>query len=134
MLLSVVTGIVGSFTHVLVWALGNIPYYTLLWGNVWRLFTYAFVGSGLLMTIASCLIMYFIMPEVVSRWSIAGTQRFHNHHLRRFFRVRSNRAARLLLGLAGDVLVVQRRRLHCGHVQHRIVGDVDGLHRQDLHE
>ena len=65
MLLNVVTGIVGIFTHVLVFVLANFPYYTVLYGNVWRLLTSGLVSNGMLMTLASCAIMYFIMPEIV---------------------------------------------------------------------
>jgi len=65
MLLTVVTSIVGEYTRVLVLALANYPYYTVLYANIWRPLTCGLVSSGLLLTLASCAIMYFIMPEIV---------------------------------------------------------------------
>jgi hypothetical protein len=65
MLISVVTSIISTFTHLLILALANYPFYTVLYANIWRLFTCGLVSHGLLATIASCSIMYFIMPEIV---------------------------------------------------------------------
>jgi hypothetical protein len=65
-LLTVVTGIVSVFTDVLNTLLGNYPFYTLLYVNLWRPFSCALVSSGFFTSIGSVMAMFFVMPELVT--------------------------------------------------------------------
>jgi hypothetical protein len=65
MLFTIVTSIISDFTQLPVLVLSNYPYYTVIYVNIWRPLTSVLVSSGLLMSLGSALIMFFIMPEIV---------------------------------------------------------------------
>lgn len=67
-LLTVISSITSIFTPWLSWALANIPYYTLIYINLWRPFTSCMVEQSLMMGLFALIIMFFILPEIVKEY------------------------------------------------------------------
>jgi hypothetical protein len=81
LILTIVTGILSVFTSLFVLVLGNFPYYTIIYVNIWRPLTSVLVSSGLFMSLSSALIMFFIMPEVVHVYLYSGKKHINRHHI-----------------------------------------------------
>jgi hypothetical protein len=59
---TIATGIISLFTDIMSNTMSNYPRYTLFYVNLWRPITCVLISTGLLMSIASAIIMFFIMP------------------------------------------------------------------------
>jgi membrane associated rhomboid family serine protease len=60
-----ITGAVASFNNLFTIIFANYPYYTIFYGNVWRLLTSIFVADGILTAAVSILVLWFVLPQLV---------------------------------------------------------------------